>query len=388
MIKYLKYFMSTLMLILGIYICSIDSYYPTYFFVGFSVLIILGDIFLGKDIALERYSHPLLINLPIYINLPLLLILISMVIFIFGDYSSNGIANFFNTYLHINLIHIKNSVTLIDKISLIAMTSLFIGVMGTVPGHELTHRKRNRFDMFFGNWLLSLSWDCAFAIEHVYGHHKNVGLPSDPATAKRGENLYAFIVKAAINEQRDAWMIEFEHLKRRGYNPFSLHNRMILGYLRSLFITFIAYLVGGLVGMLFYLLCAFIAKALLEVINYTEHYGLLREPEKPIEPRHSWNSNNVMSSILLYNVTRHSAHHEKANLKFWELESYPNAPMMPQGYLSMLYLAIFFPYLYHNIMAKKLIHWDLNYASPGEKKIAENQNKNSRLPLLIKTTGN
>ena len=387
MVKYLKYFISTVTLILAISICSIDSYYPTYFFIGFSLIIILGDIFLGKDLTIEKYHYPILINLPIYINLPLLLILISMVIYIFGNHSSGWLVEFFNTYLYIDLIHIKKSVTFVDKISLIATTSLFIGIMGTVPGHELTHRKRNKFDMFFGNWLLSLSWDCAFAIEHVYGHHKNVGLPSDPATAKRGENLYMFILKAIIKEQIDAWIIEFEHLQRRGRNPYGLYNRMILGYLRSLSITIIAYLIGGLVGILFYLLCAFIAKALLEVINYNEHYGLVREAEKPVEPRHSWNSNNVMSSILLYNVTRHSAHHEKSNLKFWELESYPNAPMMPQGYLSMLYLAIFFPYFYHSIMAKRLIYWDSTYASFEEKQLAKIQNINSNIPILIKSVG-
>ena len=51
-----------------------------------------------------------------------------------------------------------------------------------------------------------------------------------------------------------------------------------------------------------------------------------------------------MSSIYLYNVTRHSSHHEKANLKYWELRAYNNAPMMPHGYLTMLYLAIFMPF--------------------------------------------
>jgi len=385
MTKYLKYFISTLLLILAIYICPIGIYYPTYFFIGFSLTIILGDIFLKKDITIEKYSYPILINMPIYINLPLLLILISMTVYIFGDFQSRWMTEIFSTYLYIDLLDMKNSVSLVDKISLVAITSLFIGVMGTVPGHELTHRKKNKFDMFFGNWLLSLSWDCTFAIEHVYGHHKNVGLPNDPATAKRGENIYVFIFRATIKEHIDAWKIEFQRLKIKKHNPYGLHNRMIIGYLRSLFITIIAYLIGGFSGIMVYLLCAFIAKALLEVINYTEHYGLVREPGESVKPKHSWNSNDVMSSTLLYNVTRHSAHHEKSNLKFWELESYPDAPMMPQGYLSMLYLAIFFPYFYHKIMAKKLIHWDLNYASSGEKEIAKTQNKNSGIKLLVES---
>ena len=157
------------------------------------------------DVSVNEYKYPFFITLPIYMNLPLLLLFISIVVSIFGNYNPIFAIDFLKNYLYVDLISIKESITLVDKISLIAITSLYIGVMGTVPGHELTHRKRNRFDMFFGNWLLSLSWDCAFALEHVYGHHKNVGLPTDPATAKRGENIYLFIVNASIKEHVDAW---------------------------------------------------------------------------------------------------------------------------------------------------------------------------------------
>ena len=173
------------------------------------------------------------------------------------------------TYFNIDLVYMRESIKFIDKISLIAVVSLFIGIMGTVPGHELTHRKREKVDMFFGNWLLSLSWDCTFAIEHVYGHHKNVCLPIDPATAKRGESIYLFILRASIKEHIDGWKIEYRRLSRRNERIFSLKNKMIIGYLRSLTITFICYSIGGLIGMFTFLLCAFIAKSLLEVINFT-----------------------------------------------------------------------------------------------------------------------
>ena len=78
-----------------------------------------------------------------------------------------------------------------------------------------------------------------------------------------------------------------------------------------------------------------------------------------------------MSSIYLYNVTRHSSHHEKANLKYWELDTYPDAPMMPQGYLFMIYIAILLPNIFHKIMAKKIIDWDQNYATEEERNIAK-----------------
>ena len=381
--KYLKYYISPITIILAIYTCSSGAYHSTLFFIGFSLFIILGDIFVREDANEDQYSHVYLLDLPMYINFPLLMILVAITVFVLSNDPSIAFADILKNYLNIDLVNMRQSMTLSDSIFLTALTGLFIGIMGTVPGHELVHRKKSKFDMFMGNWLLAFSWDCAFAVEHVYGHHKHVGLPSDPATAKRGENIYLFILRAIIKEQKDAWNIELTQARRREQPLFSIHNRMLIGYLKSLSITCIAYLIGGFSGLLIFLLCAFIAKSLLEVINYSEHYGLIRVSGEPVYPRHSWNSNSTMSSIYLYNVTRHSSHHEKANLKYWELRSYNDAPMMPQGYLTMLYMALFLPYFFHKMMAKKLVEWDKSYATDRERVLALEQNKKSGIPLLI-----
>ena len=381
--KYLKYYISTLTLVVAIYVCTLGTNFPTIFFIGFSMFIILGDILLSHDDHERTYKNTFLLNLPMYINLPLLLLFLFIVVFILGENSSNAFSTFLLTHLNIDIVYSRESINTLDSISLVALSGLFIGTMGTVSGHELVHRKKDKFDLFMGNWLLAMSWDCAFAVEHVYGHHKNVGLDIDPATAKRGENIYAFIIRAIVKEQKDAWLIELDQLKRRDMSVLSLNNRMIFGYLRSIIITAISFLVGGIGGMLIFLLCAFVAKSLLEVINYSEHYGLVRVPGEIVQPRHSWNSNSTMSSIYLYNVTRHSSHHEKANLKYWELRAYEGAPMMPQGYLTMLYLAIFAPYFFHRMMAKKLIEWDNKYATEKEKILASEQNKNSGVSFLM-----
>ncbi len=384
--KYLKYYISTITLFSAMYFCTRGSYYPTIYFIGFSLFIILGDIFIAEDDKEREYNNLFLLNLPIYINLPILISYLMMVAFILGDSSPNFFSKFLLTYFNLDLLYAREAMTTMDSIFLVALSGLFIGIMGTVPGHELSHRTKEKFDMSMANWLLSLSWDCAFAIEHVYGHHKNVGLAIDPATAKRGENIYSFIIKAIFQEQKDAWMIEYERLQRKGLSLISLKNRMITGYSRSVLVTVLAYFIGGLSGMLIFLLCAFIAKALLEVINYTEHYGLIRVEGERVSPRHSWNSNSIMSSIYLYNVTRHSSHHEKANLKYWELRAYDGAPMMPHGYLTMLYLAIFAPFYFHKIMAKKLIDWDANYASEQERELSKISNRDSGIPALIGNT--
>ena len=383
MIKYLKYTISPITMLIAIYAISLGAFGPTFFIIGYSLFMILGDIFLGKDTSVNKYSYPFVLDIILYINLPLLLLLVLTVVLSFRITNpENWLLSFYNNYLYLDINYIRNSIHIIDKIALIEITGLFIGIMGTVPGHELTHRKKRKFDMFIGNWLLGISWDCAFAIEHVYGHHKNVCLPNDPATAKRGENVHGFIFRAIIKEQKDAWKIELKHLKRRGYSYFGIHNKMLIGYLRSLFLTIGFYYLTGIWGMFLYLLLAVYGKVMLEAVNFTEHYGLVRQQGKPVFPRHSWNSNSVLSSIYLYNLPRHSSHHEKSNLEFWELKVYKDAPTMPYGYLSMVYLVLFLPSIYHKIMAKELIKWDQIYATEQEKSMASIQNKNSGIPIL------
>ena len=383
MIKYIKYFISTFTLLTSFFICLQGGHYPLYVLIGLSLFIIVGDNFIKENVIVEKYSYPIILNFPIYINLFILLLFVSTSIALLSNESSIWMINIFENYFNLNLMNVSTSMSLVDKMAFSFLISLFIGMMGTVPGHELTHRKKNKFDMFIGNWLLAFSWDCAFAIEHVYGHHKNVCLENDPASAKRGENIYMFILRAIFKEQKDAWLLELDRLKRRNQNQFSLKNRMIMGYLRSLLLTLLIYVISGFHGVLIFLLCAFMAKALLEAINYIEHYGLVRESGKPVFPRHSWNSNHVISSLYLYNVTRHSSHHEKTNLKFWELETYPDSPTMPQGYLSILYVVVFLPFIYHRMMVQRLIDWDLNYATSEERKISLAQNKNSGIKKLI-----
>ena len=43
-----------------------------------------------------------------------------------------------------------------------------------------------------------------------------------------------------------------------------------------------------------------------------------------------------------------------------------NAPMLPYGYLTMLYLVLFLPFIYNKIMNKELVNWDDNFASDVE----------------------
>ena len=369
MLKHIRYFLSPFILVVTIIAVLKGNYWPLGFIIAFDILVAAGDAFLKQDTEFIDNPVPSILNLALYINLPLLYIVLSLSIFVLTDFTPSWYVSIWS-YFNIDILQSRANTTYIDMLALILYAiPLHVSTMGTNVGHELTHRKRKKFDMFVGNWLLALSWDCTFAIEHVYGHHKNVGLKDDPATASRNENLYLFIIRGTIKAHKDAWEIEIDRLKRSSNFPFSFKNKMIQGYFRSIFLCFIAFSIGSYMGLLIFLLWGVIAKSYLETINFIEHYGLVRVPGEPVLPKHSWNSNHVISSALLYNLNRHSSHHEKASLRYWELKSYPDAPTLPHGYLFCLYIAFFAPPLFKKMMKPKLKEWDEIFASDKEKEI-------------------
>tara|TARA_A100001011_G_scaffold397695_1_gene499565 strand:- start:3654 stop:4772 length:1119 start_codon:yes stop_codon:yes gene_type:complete len=371
MFKYIKFFFPIFLLLAFILTSLMGSYFPAFFLLVFSATIIFGDLLVKKDKEKDIYSYPLLLDLSIYMALPMLFVFIIYVVSIFSYELPLWYVNIFQIF-SIDFIALKKSFTAIDKIAIIMQSFLIVGPMSIAGGHELVHRKKNKFDMFVGNWLLAFSYDCNFAVEHVYGHHKNVCLPEDPASAKRGENIYLFILRAIISEQISGWKIESKRLRKKSCAKYIIENKVLRGYIRSLLISFLVFLWFGFIGMFVFIVVAFLSKSSLEVINFIEHYGLVREKGKPVRMRHSWNSNHFFSSIYLYNVTRHSDHHRKSNLKFWELSpAEEGAPLLPYGYLTMLYLVVFLPFLYDRIMKKELDNWDKNYANDFERNLVK-----------------
>jgi alkane 1-monooxygenase len=111
------------------------------------------------------------------------------------------------------------------------------------------------------------------------------------------------------------------------------------------------------------LLQAVIGFSLLEVVNYLEHYGLLRQKREDgryerCRPEHSWNSNNVASNVLLYHLQRHSDHHANPTRRYQALRHMDEAPQLPTGYAGMIVLA-WFPPLWRRVMDRRLVeHFD------------------------------
>jgi hypothetical protein len=172
---------------------------------------------------------------------------------------------------------------------------MFYGAAGVNVAHELVHRSDKEFDKFIGRWLLAFTWDTGFAIEHVHGHHRNVGTELDPATAKRGEYIIAFVWRSTIGQWINAKRFEDERLARKGLSNNVWSNRFWRGQLMTLAILafYVAFL--GPMGIVWFAFSGGIGKIYLEVVNYIEHYGLVRIPGTRVEARHSWDSHRRIS---------------------------------------------------------------------------------------------
>ncbi len=73
----------------------------------------------------------------------------------------------------------------------------------------------------------------------------------------------------------------------------------------------------------------------LHVVNYIEHYGLVRENKGAVLPAHSWNASTTFGNAVTYNLQRHSDHHASAQKPYYALESIKDAPQLPAGYPGM-----------------------------------------------------
>ncbi|GAA4372572.1 alkane 1-monooxygenase [Hymenobacter koreensis] len=245
-----------------------------------------------------------------------------------------------------------------ELVGLTLAQGICCGAMGINVAHELGHRP-GRLPQVLAQLLLLASLYLHFFIEHNRGHHRHVATPHDPATARRGEALYAFILRSMGGGWWSAWQLEAARLRKLGHvqwHPW--HNQM----LRFQLLQVLALLtVGALLGIkaaLAYLAVGILGGTLLEIINYVEHYGLLRREVRPgvyerVQPHHSWNAEQPLGRVLLYELTRHSDHHYLASRPFQQLRYQPSGPQMPAGYPAMMLLATL-PPLWFRVMHARL----------------------------------
>ncbi|QZY29213.1 fatty acid desaturase [Nocardioides coralli] len=240
-----------------------------------------------------------------------------------------------------------------------------IGGIGINTAHELGHKKEAN-ERWLSKIALAQVFYGHFYIEHNRGHHVRVATPEDPASARLGENFYQFWPRTVWGSLRSAWRIEKRRYARRKQHPFRIGNDILNAWLMSVVLW--GALVAWLgVGILPYLLVqAVVGFSLLEVVNYMEHYGMLRQKVgegerrryERVDPSHSWNSNNIATNVLLYHLQRHSDHHANPTRRYQALRDYRESPVLPTGYAGMIVLAIV-PAVWRRVMDPRVVaHFD------------------------------
>lgn len=273
------------------------------------------------------------------------------------------IANIYAAYLVS-----RKETSLLDKIFLGASMGLVNGV-AINTAHELSH-KSSKLEHYLSHLALVPSGYNHFRIEHPYGHHKRAATPEDPASSRMGETFYEFWPRTVKGSFKSAIEIETQRLKRKGKNFWSKDNELLQGWgMSALFHAGMLASFGK--GIVPYLSTqAFYAISLFELVNYIEHYGLLRQKDaqgkyERTQPEHSWNNNNIVTNLFLYQLQRHSDHHAYPTRPFQALRHFDEAPELPSGYASMLLPALI-PPLWFKMMDKRVFkHYkgDLNKAN-------------------------
>ncbi len=234
---------------------------------------------------------------------------------------------------------------------------LLCGTFGINVAHELGHRV-NKFEQSLAKSLLATSLYIHFFIEHNKGHHKNVATPEDPSSARYNEPVYSFYFRTIFYSYLSAWKIANNDCRKKGLNTFSLRNEMIQAHVIQFALLALITFFFGWIICLYFIAAAIVGIALLETVNYIEHYGLQRNLNESgtyerAMPRHSWNSNHVLGRIMLFELSRHSDHHYQASRKYQVLKHHDDAPQLPTGYPGSMILALVPPAWFY-IMNRKI----------------------------------
>lgn len=228
-----------------------------------------------------------------------------------------------------------------------ASVALFIvgsgsGYSAIVVAHELVHRPQPALRLL-GRALLGTVLYDHFHVEHVRGHHKRVGTFEDPATARHGETLFAFVKRGVPGQFASAWRLETRRLGEADMGFFDRRQRdnaVLRGVVAELSVVVgIGAFLGPWVALAWCLQAGW-AVLLLEAVNYIEHWGLVRQKGQ-VTTLDSFDAEGWWTLYTLIGLSRHADHHAHAARPYPALRWFDESPKMPWGYWGTAVTAIF-----------------------------------------------
>lgn len=245
-------------------------------------------------------------------------------------------------------------------LALLVLASGIASGSGLTVAHELGH-KPNRADQIGARLVAAITGYAHFTIEHNRGHHVMVATPEDHASARLGEGFHAFARREIPGVWRHGIDLERERLKKKGLPFWHWRNEVLQGYAVTAAVTILLVAAFGWWMLPLLAVHHFVGWNMLSLANYVEHYGLKRERRDngryaPCEPRHSWNTNHIVSNLLLFHLQRHSDHHANPLRPYQSLRNFEELPSLPSGYPGSFLLA-FVPPLWRAVMDPKVMAW-------------------------------
>ena len=379
--NHLKFFSYYLFAIAGIFSVLAGEHWIIIGYVCFMTFFVLGDALFGDDLSAPDYPYAKLLTFALWMALPMSVLVILSGVWLTADTLDWLSIGELSHWLNYDFIAAKQTTSAFEIVVAGLFCGLMVGGVGTISAHELVHRVGDKISLCIGRWILALSFDANFSIEHVYGHHRYVATEQDPATAPRGRNVYKHIILSIWNGNISAWNIEKKRLQRKAQKTISWHNICLRGYAMSLIWLTVVYLLAGWRGALFAVFTGMIAKCVLEIVNYMEHYGIVRLPTQRVLPKHSWNTNRRISCWTMFNLSRHSHHHAQGAVPFHKLKPMADAPTMINGYMATMLLTLI-PPLWYKLIEPKLADWDQNYANEEELALLQQQSKKTKTAVV------
>jgi alkane 1-monooxygenase len=258
---------------------------------------------------------------------------------------------------HLNWLGYNGPLGWIGKVG-VALSVGVLGGVGINTAHEMGHKK-DSLERWLSKVTLAQTFYGHFFIEHNRGHHVRVATPEDPASARMGESLWAFLPRSIWGSLRSSWRLEAERMRRLDKSVFNIRNDVLNAWLMSVVLWGVLLAVFGWTLIPFIVVQAVVGFGLLEAVNYLEHYGLLRQKTERgryerCMPEHSWNSDHIVTNVFLYHLQRHSDHHANPTRRYQTLRSFDGAPNLPSGYSSMILLTLV-PPLWRRVMDPRVL---------------------------------
>ena len=242
------------------------------------------------------------------------------------------------------------------QVALFVSLLMIFGQISNSNAHELIHLGGGA-GRFLGRLVYASLLFGHHATAHPAVHHRYVATPRDPNSARRGEGLYRFLLRAWTGSFREGLRVENHRLKLIG-RPAWHWSHPYWGYgLMSLVTLCVSGIIGGWTGVFTHAALALGATMQLLTSDYVQHYGLARQKDasgryEPVAPDHSWNAPDGFSRRMMLNAPLHSEHHLRPTIPYHALSA-PIGPVLPYSLPIMAGIAMI-PPVWHTVMKREL----------------------------------